>query len=377
MSVSDHFWDASLDELKQGFWEEDHHFACLLCGKKVEKGIVYPEDGMLYEAARYMRVHIEKEHGSVFEYLSQLDKRLTGLSDHQNSLMRLFYKGKSDADVQKELGIGSSSTIRNHRFALKEKERQSKVFLVMMELMRESDKKRPNAQPAAKSEAVRDEPSAVTSEEYEQILRKCFPEGPGGSLHKFPRKHKHRLVVLQEIAKRFDPNKYYTEKEVNQILEAVYEDHVTLRRYLIDYQFLDREADGSQYWAKEQTKEGEQLVNRKQELKQMYKEMKTEAGVYQIKNVKNQKVFIGSTKNLKTLNGKKFSLQHGGFINRELQQEWNEMGEDAFVIEVLEVVEQKPDPFFDLPGALEKMEEKWLEKLQPYGERGYNRKKPD
>jgi hypothetical protein len=30
----------------------------------------------------------------------------------------------------------------------------------------------------------------------------------------------------------------------------VYDDYVTVRRYLIEYGFLDRKDDGSQYWLK-------------------------------------------------------------------------------------------------------------------------------
>lgn len=36
-------------------------------------------------------------------------------------------------------------------------------------------------------------------------------------------------------------------------------------------------------------------MDRKKELKQLYKETKIEAGVYQIRNTVNNKVFIGST----------------------------------------------------------------------------------
>ena len=134
-------WNASQEELKNGYVEEEECYRCLLCEKKIDKGIVYPDEGILYEAVKYMGVHIKKEHQSVFEYLINLDKRLTGLSEHQNSLLRLFYQGKSDAEIQKEMGIGSSSTIRNHRFGLREKERQAKVFMVLMGLLKENNKK--------------------------------------------------------------------------------------------------------------------------------------------------------------------------------------------------------------------------------------------
>lgn len=114
-------------------------------------------------------------------------------------------------------------------------------------------------------------------------------------------------------------------------------------------------------------------MDRRKELKQLYKETAIDAGVYQIKNTINEKVFVGSTRNLKTLNGLKFSLETGVSTNKELQEEWNHYGKDAFCIDVLEVLKKKNAPYFSEKEALAELEEKWLEKLKPYGERGYNR----
>lgn len=114
-------------------------------------------------------------------------------------------------------------------------------------------------------------------------------------------------------------------------------------------------------------------MNRKKELKQQFKEMSVEAGIYQIKNTVNNKILIGSTKNFKTLNGIKFSLETNGYTpNKELQKEWNQFGKDAFVIDIVEKLKKHDDPYFNEKNALAELEEKWLEKLQPYGERGYN-----
>lgn len=116
-------------------------------------------------------------------------------------------------------------------------------------------------------------------------------------------------------------------------------------------------------------------MDRKKELKQLYKETPIEAGVYQITNTKNQKIFIGSTKNLKTLNGVKFQFETNSHKNKELQKEWNSFGKDAFIIEVLEILKKKDDPYFNEKEELGELEEKWLEQIQPYEERGYNEKK--
>ncbi|WP_121612350.1 GIY-YIG nuclease family protein [Mesobacillus foraminis] len=114
-------------------------------------------------------------------------------------------------------------------------------------------------------------------------------------------------------------------------------------------------------------------MDRKRELKQMYKETAIQAGVYQITNAINNKTFVGSTRNLKTLNGLKFSLETGVSTNKQLQEEWRHYGKDAFHIEVLEILKKKDTPYFNEKEALAELEEKWLDQLKPFGEKGYNR----
>lgn len=248
MSNSELFWKANQEELKRGYIEKDHAFVCLLCNKTIEKGIVYPFGDILYEASRYMELHIETEHSSVFEYLVGLDKKLTGLTDHQKNLLQLFYLGKSDQEVQKELDIGSASTIRNHRFVLKEKERQARVFLTMMELLKEKDEHAPKMVEIPKHVKMIDDRYRVTEEERIKVLNKYLKED--GRLTNFSMKEKNKIILLREIIKRFEVGKIYSEKELNLILKSVFDDFVTLRRYLIEYRLLERKPDGSAYWVK-------------------------------------------------------------------------------------------------------------------------------
>jgi hypothetical protein len=250
MDVSELFWNASMEELKHGYLQKEDHYICLLCGEQFEQGIIYSADGVFYDAERFTRIHINETHHSVFDYLIQLNKKLTGLTEHQNKLLTLFHQGKSDAEVQQEMGIGSSSTIRNHRFVLKEKERQAKVFLTLMELLKEIDNHAPAFVDVHRTARMIDDRYNVTIEEQEKLLAKYFPQGTDGPLKVFAQKEKHKIVVLREISKRFASKAFYEEKEVNEVLKAVYHDFVTLRRYLIEYGFLDRKADGSQYWLK-------------------------------------------------------------------------------------------------------------------------------
>lgn len=114
-------------------------------------------------------------------------------------------------------------------------------------------------------------------------------------------------------------------------------------------------------------------MDRKKELKHQYQEIEIVAGVYQIKNSLNGKLFVESTRNLKTINGVKFMLNNNTHINKELQSDWNEVGKEAFSFEILETLKKdESDPYFNAKEALKAMEQKWLEELKPYGENGYN-----
>ena len=99
-------------------------------------------------------------------------------------------------------------------------------------------------------------------------------------------------------------------------------------------------------------------------------------GVFQIVNKLNGKVFIDSSTNVPgKINRHRFALNHGSHISKSLQAEWREFGEDAFEFEELEDVTPRDDPNYDYKADLEFLEDLWLEKLEPYGEKGYNEKK--
>jgi len=112
----------------------------------------------------------------------------------------------------------------------------------------------------------------------------------------------------------------------------------------------------------------------KKDIKKEYRERKKTVGVFQVKNIANGKVLLGSSLNLEgPLNAHRFLLQIGRHLNAALQKDWDEYGPDSFVFEILEVVKVKDDPKFNVSDELTLLEEIWLEKLQPFGERGYNK----
>jgi hypothetical protein len=112
----------------------------------------------------------------------------------------------------------------------------------------------------------------------------------------------------------------------------------------------------------------------KKDIVRAYKDHQRPAGIFQIKNTVNGKVLLGSSLNLEgPLNGHKFMLTIGSHRNETLQKEWKEFGPDAFVFQILEEVKRREDPNFNLLDELTLLEEIWIEKLQPFGENGYNK----
>jgi hypothetical protein len=112
----------------------------------------------------------------------------------------------------------------------------------------------------------------------------------------------------------------------------------------------------------------------RQDIKREYKDRKKPAGIFQVRNLANGKVLLGSSLNLEgPLNSHRFMLTIGRHRNEELQNDWKVFGPEGFVFEVLEVVKPSDDPGFDLHDELTLLEQIWIEKLQPFGERGYNR----
>jgi hypothetical protein len=73
----------------------------------------------------------------------------------------------------------------------------------------------------------------------DEILKRY---GRKGKLTHLPAKHEARMEVLAWVAQPFQPGVDYRESEVNDLLRGQEVDHVTLRRYLVDYGFLTREA---------------------------------------------------------------------------------------------------------------------------------------
>jgi hypothetical protein len=241
------FWMSGPEDLAKGYVEKKEVFMCLICDEVYEKGRIYEEDGKLYDSEKTVQRHITQNHGSVLNYYLAMNTAYSGISEVQRDVIELMVQGMTDREIAKKLGV-ADSTIRNHRFKLREKEKQAKIFLTIMKLLSEHDKEEEVFEIHKTATSI-DERYNITDKEIKDTRKAYFDEN--GALKNFPAREKRKIIVLQEIMKNFAKGKKYTEPEINRVLSRIQDDYPTLRRYLIEYGFLDRTNDGKFYWVKE------------------------------------------------------------------------------------------------------------------------------
>ncbi|WP_199493531.1 DUF2087 domain-containing protein [Marinitenerispora sediminis] len=81
-------------------------------------------------------------------------------------------------------------------------------------------------------------------EQEEAAVFRAFTKD--GRITTMPAHRGRRQVLLDHVARIFEPGVRYTEAEVNAFLRAFHDDHAMLRRLLVDEGFLDR--DAHHYW---------------------------------------------------------------------------------------------------------------------------------
>jgi hypothetical protein len=115
----------------------------------------------------------------------------------------------------------------------------------------------------------------------------------------------------------------------------------------------------------------------KKEIKKAYKLKVPDMGIYQVRNLASGKIYIGRAMDLNgKLNSEKFQLKNKMHMNRELQEDFNGLGEEKFAFEVLDRLQPKEGAGHDLGQELKELEAIWLDKLLPFNEKGYNKMKP-
>ncbi|MHB8844007.1 MAG: GIY-YIG nuclease family protein [Nitrospirota bacterium] len=114
-------------------------------------------------------------------------------------------------------------------------------------------------------------------------------------------------------------------------------------------------------------------MNRREAIRE-YKKTIQPMGIVQARNLTNGRAFLTASANAPgTINSMRFQLRMGTFLpSPGLAKDWKELGEQNFVIEVLDELKHVEDPAHDYQEDLKALEAMWLEKLTPFGERGYH-----
>ncbi|MHC1749330.1 MAG: DUF2087 domain-containing protein [Cellulosilyticaceae bacterium] len=253
-NINELFWNASIEDIKKGYIRENDTYRCIICGEEFKKGEIFSIEGHLYDAKKTAQLHVENQHGSILGYMVNMSNSLLGITEIQKQLLEYLTLGNSDKEVAQKMGI-HPSTVRNHKYRLREKEKQAKLFLALMELVQEQQNEpitqveESKLHEPSKTAKMVDDRYNTTQAEREKIVTSYFDEA--GGLKNYPAKEKKKIIVLEKIATSFSKGKIYSEVEINRILERIYSDYATLRRALIEYGFMDRDERGDNYWIKE------------------------------------------------------------------------------------------------------------------------------
>lgn len=226
--------------------EQPDCYCCIHCQARFWPGEIYEMDGRYFEAEKAAQRHLQKQHGDRLEALLYSGSRYLPLTGNQRQLLCSLHRGESDQQIARESGI-SPSTVRHQRFTLRERAKQARLFLAVYTLA--TQKKNQDEELIEVHDGARmvDERYEITAAEREKFLHDAFQSLQPPRLQVFPRKEKKKVVILARIAEEFEQGRVYSEPEVNAILRPIYPDYATIRRYLIEYGFMQRTPDCRAY----------------------------------------------------------------------------------------------------------------------------------
>lgn len=110
-------------------------------------------------------------------------------------------------------------------------------------------------------------------------------------------------------------------------------------------------------------------MDRRKELKEMYKNTKPSMGVFMIKHLSSNRCYIESAKDLiGIINSSKFKLGSGLHFNKELQKLWTKDGESNFIVEILENLPyEEAEAKVDYTEELNILKLIWVDRLKNEG----------
>jgi len=192
--------------------------------------------------------HLTVVHGGNQSQLIHLNSRYNTLTSKQQDLLTAFATGIKDAELANQFQV-AAATIRHQKFTFREKAKQAKLYLAIYQSV--------FAQTTATNDLIEvptqmgpvDDRFMITEDEAATTLQHYFDFNQAPlQLKRWPKKQKTIVIILTRIVDEIPSDQRLSEDELNDYLRPIYFDFTTVRRYLIDYGFLKRTANGHQYW---------------------------------------------------------------------------------------------------------------------------------
>lgn len=116
------------------------------------------------------------------------------------------------------------------------------------------------------------------------------------------------------------------------------------------------------------------MLNKKQITKD-YKQQKQPAGIYAVHNKVDNKMFIGTSKNLPAVVRRfEYTLKMESFPYQDLIDDYKKLGKENFEVKILDELELKNETDKEINSELNELEDLWIAKLKSEGVTFYNKK---
>lgn len=129
-----------VEDLMNGYvYNESYRvYTCIFCGEVFEADLIYKHEEQFFTAKKAIETHILEKHESPFDFLLNMDRKHTNLTDRQREIFQFFYN-ESDNKLIAEQMETTPSTVRSYKFKMREKLRQSKIYIALMYLVEQQN----------------------------------------------------------------------------------------------------------------------------------------------------------------------------------------------------------------------------------------------
>ncbi|MGB5824446.1 MAG: hypothetical protein WBH44_10270 [Proteocatella sp.] len=126
----------TIDDLMNGYVYDDRKrlYTCIFCGEIYEEDYIYKCEERHCTARKAVEIHVVEAHGSAFEFMMNLDKKHTGLTERQKEIYEILYHYKDNQAVSEKLGT-TLATVRGYKFKMREKLRQVKIYTAISSII--------------------------------------------------------------------------------------------------------------------------------------------------------------------------------------------------------------------------------------------------